>query len=142
MPEMLTPDRERPLRAEDEAKLRTLLGLKDTDELPSEIKDAYWQHARLWQRLGYTMMADALLVSIVIQGKCTAPAPAVIPWLVAAVQDGSIKAESTVQVRIGNKKKPAKFIRLGAGNDRARVHVEGDGDERLVPVADVLGAAT
>jgi len=142
MPEMLTPDRERPLRAEDENKLRTLLGLKDTDELPPKIKEAYWQHARLWQRLGYTLMADALLVSVVVQGECTAPAPATVPWLVAAVREGSVKNESTVQVSIGGKKKNAKFIRLGAGNDRARVHVEGDGDERLVPVTDVLGAAT
>jgi hypothetical protein len=96
----------------------------------------------LWQRLGYSAGAsDALLVSIVVHGKATAPALIGAPWIVQAVRDKTVEHDSAVKVRIGNTKKNARFRLLTAGNDRARVHVEGDADERLIPVADVLGVA-
>lgn len=137
----LIGDRERPFRAEDESKIRTLLLLESHEALPEAVKDSYWLHKRLWDRLGYTQLSDEMIVCVVVKAGLNATAAPRDPWLIDALKDGSVKAESPIKVRIGNKVKPAIFKRLAQDSERARVHVEGDGEERLVRVTDVSGVA-
>ena len=141
MPEMLTEDRVRPIHKSDENKLKTILRLKDTDDLPPSIVDAYWQHARPWQLLGYTALADVLLVGVVVQGRATAPAPTFVPWVIQAAKDKQLKHGDTIKVSLAGVERKAKFIKVVQDNERVRVHVEGDADERLMPIQNVLGAA-
>ena len=141
MAELIAGDRERPFRAEDEAKIRTLLMLESHEALPDPVKDSYWQHKRLWDRLGYTSLSDEMIVCVVVKAGLNATAAPRNPWLIDALNDGSVKADSPIRVKIGHKVKPAIFKRLAQDSERARVHVEGDGEERLVRVTDVSGVA-
>ena len=55
-------DLERPIPENDEAQLKTILKLEESESLPQKVKELYWQVSRTARRLGFAVTGHELLL--------------------------------------------------------------------------------
>lgn len=133
-----TNDLDRPLRAEDEAYLRQLLGITNPDEkLPEGVLRQYWVRKKLLDRISYPMQLTTL-VEIVIAAGIGAPVPQGEPWILRAVRDQRLKAGARIVVAWTGKERNATFLALHTDKKRIRITLDGDTEERLIPATEAI----
>lgn len=121
----------REIESNDAANLRTILRLKEGDEMPAKIEEMYWTFKRLWDRVNSRQLPIESLITIaILAGEVKAlPEDADVKYIPELYQKGEFHFGQRIETVWRKKTVQGSFQRLGK-NNKVVVILDGEVDER------------